>query len=163
MRKSTIRKAFTLVEILIVVVILGILAAIVVPQFTSATQDSQAGNIKSQIGTLQRQIELYQAKTNQYPVWSSQDSAGKFGWGVLVTGGYVKDAPVNPAVPSDRTDLQRRGVNNGAGSFGNETTGWVFNTDTNTLYASWFTDNPGSSANANYLKVISGTYASTAE
>lgn len=163
MRKSTIRKAFTLVEILIVVVILGILAAIVVPQFTSATQDSQAGNIKSQVGTLQRQIELYQAKTNAYPTWSTMDAAGKFGWNVLVAGGYVKDAPVNPAVPANRTDAQRRGVAASAANFGDEVTGWVFNTDNNTLYASWFTDNPASSANANYLKVISGTYAGTAE
>ena len=38
-------RAFTLVEILIVVVILGILAAIVVPQFTSASQEAQAGNV----------------------------------------------------------------------------------------------------------------------
>ena len=38
-------KGFTLVEILIVVVILGILAAIVVPQFTNATQDAQGGNL----------------------------------------------------------------------------------------------------------------------
>lgn len=46
-------------EILIVVVILGILAAIVVPQFTSATADSRKTSIKSQLQTLRRQIELY--------------------------------------------------------------------------------------------------------
>ena len=34
--RNTARKGFTLVEILIVVIILGILAAIVIPQFTSA-------------------------------------------------------------------------------------------------------------------------------
>ncbi|MEO1279645.1 MAG: prepilin-type N-terminal cleavage/methylation domain-containing protein, partial [Planctomycetota bacterium] len=36
--RAQVRKAFTLVEILIVVVILGILAAIVIPQFTSASE-----------------------------------------------------------------------------------------------------------------------------
>ena len=44
-----IRSGFTLVEILIVVVILGILAAIVIPQFTNATQDAQGGNLKAQL------------------------------------------------------------------------------------------------------------------
>ena len=40
--RRTAKKAFTLVEILIVVVILGILAAIVVPQFTNATRYTQS-------------------------------------------------------------------------------------------------------------------------
>ena len=39
--RNRVSKAFTLVEILIVVVILGILAAIVIPQFTNASQEAQ--------------------------------------------------------------------------------------------------------------------------
>ena len=42
---KTDRKAFTLVEILIVVVILGVLAAIVVPQFTSAAAESRKNSL----------------------------------------------------------------------------------------------------------------------
>ncbi len=88
MRKQ-VRKAFTLVEILIVVVILGILAAIVVPQFTNATQDAQAGNIKAQLDTLNNQIELFRARQNAYPDLAT-------GWDELVDGGYIKAAPRNP-------------------------------------------------------------------
>ena len=62
--RARVRKAFTLVEILIVVVILGILAAIVVPQFTSATQDAMAGNLQDQLTTLNNQLELYKARNN---------------------------------------------------------------------------------------------------
>ena len=54
---NTFRTGFTLVEILIVVVILGILAAIVIPQFTGATQDAKAGNLKAQLVSIQSQIE----------------------------------------------------------------------------------------------------------
>lgn len=144
MRKSTIRKAFTLVEILIVVVILGILAAIVVPQFTSATQDSQAGNIRSQLGTLQRQIELYQAKNNVYPTWSTNDAAGKFGWNSMVAGGYIKDAPVNPAVAASATDSVKRGVATAAAT-GSTTTGWVWDNTAGVqkLFASNFNETTG--------------------
>ncbi|XOV74412.1 MAG: competence type IV pilus major pilin ComGC [Phycisphaerales bacterium] len=53
---------FTLVEILIVVVILGILAAIVVPQFTSASQSAVKGAIQSQLQTISSQVELYRVK-----------------------------------------------------------------------------------------------------
>src|SRR5256714_15253863 len=53
------RTGFTLVEILIVVIILGILAAIVIPQFTNASQDARESSLLSQLQTLRSQIELY--------------------------------------------------------------------------------------------------------
>src|ERR1700759_603359 len=52
-------KGFTLVEILIVVIILGILAAIVIPQFTSASQDARKNSLTSQLQTVRSQVELY--------------------------------------------------------------------------------------------------------
>jgi len=52
-------KGFTLVEILIVVIILGILAAIVIPQFTSASDDARKNSLTSQTQTLRSQVELY--------------------------------------------------------------------------------------------------------
>jgi general secretion pathway protein G len=55
-------RGFTLIEILIVVVILGILAAIVVPQFTNASQEATASSIRSQLQTLRGQIELYRVR-----------------------------------------------------------------------------------------------------
>ena len=58
----TVRKArggFTLIEILIVVIILGILAAIVIPQFSSASQDARKSNVVTTVQTLRSQIALY--------------------------------------------------------------------------------------------------------
>ena len=61
-------KGFTLVEILIVVVILGILAAIVIPQFTNASESAKASSVLSQLQTLRSQIELYRNQhDNRYP------------------------------------------------------------------------------------------------
>ena len=62
--RNTASKAFTLVEILIVVVILGILAAIVIPQFTNASQDAQKGNVVTQLQTIRNQIELFRVRNN---------------------------------------------------------------------------------------------------
>ena len=61
-RANRKRRGFTLIEILIVVVILGILAAIVVPQFTNASQEATASSIRSQLQTLRGQIELYRVR-----------------------------------------------------------------------------------------------------
>ena len=58
------RKGFTLVEILIVVVILGILAAIVIPQFTSASTEAKESALLSDIQAMRSQIELYKIHHN---------------------------------------------------------------------------------------------------
>ena len=92
--RARVRKAFTLVEILIVVVILGILAAIVVPQFTNATQDAQGGNIQTQLDTLNNQIELYRARNNAYP--GTGGTLVGYDWLTMIQQGYLKSAPKNP-------------------------------------------------------------------
>ncbi len=60
-------KGFTLVEILIVVIILGILAAIVIPQFTEASEDARESALRSDLQTVRAQIELYRVQHGMYP------------------------------------------------------------------------------------------------
>lgn len=59
-------RGFTLVEILIVVVILGILAAIVVPQFTQASTEAKLNSLCSNLQSLRSQIELYKVQHNDH-------------------------------------------------------------------------------------------------
>jgi general secretion pathway protein G len=94
------RNGFTLVEILIVVVILGILAAIVVPQFTSASQEAVKGALASQIQTIESQIELYRVQNQgDYPDDDATDplvgGGGNGGWGIMVSSQYLKGEPMN--------------------------------------------------------------------
>ena len=96
------KRAFTLVEILIVVVILGILAAIVVPQFTDAATQARGGNVATQETTIETQLELFAARNSgAYPSVAELNTdaangpAGA-GWGPLIDGDYLKDVPMNP-------------------------------------------------------------------
>src|SRR5438874_12058827 len=98
------RSAFTLVEILIVVIILGILAAIVIPQFTNASQDARESSLLSQLQTLRSQIELYKLQhkdklpdlvTNWDPMTTKSDIDGGVA-GALDYGPYMQAAPTNP-------------------------------------------------------------------
>ena len=86
---NPVRRAFTLIEILIVVVILGILAAIVVPQFTNAADDANDAAVRSQLQTLRGQIELYYAQNNEYPDFIAD------GWTDMIDNDYLMAAPEN--------------------------------------------------------------------
>ena len=58
---------FTLVELLIVTIILAILAAIVVPQFTATTDDARASAFDSNLAALRASVELYRQQHGAYP------------------------------------------------------------------------------------------------
>jgi len=57
-----VHAGFTLVELLIVVIILAVLAAIIVPQFSSATIDAQESALDANLARLRSSIELFQAQ-----------------------------------------------------------------------------------------------------
>jgi prepilin-type N-terminal cleavage/methylation domain-containing protein len=59
---SNRRNAFTLIEILIVVVIMAVLAATIIPQFTDSQKDARESTALFNLNTLRSQIELYKAQ-----------------------------------------------------------------------------------------------------
>ena len=60
-------KAFTLVEILIVVTILGILAAVVLPTFQGQTASARESTAKDSLRTMRVQIEMYKLQHDGVP------------------------------------------------------------------------------------------------
>ena len=60
-------KGFTLVELLIVVIILAILAAIIVPQFSASTNDAKAAALQSNLANMRSAIEFYFQEHGEYP------------------------------------------------------------------------------------------------
>lgn len=58
---------FTLVELLIVVIILAILAAIVVPQFSNSTQDAKVSALDNTLANVRSAIDLYRQQHGSYP------------------------------------------------------------------------------------------------
>jgi len=93
--RRTVHKGFTLVEILIVVVILGILAAIVIPQFANASNDALKGTLQTQLQTISSQIELYRVRENGSFPPGITTAADNNGWAELIDDGYLREEPRN--------------------------------------------------------------------
>lgn len=76
-RKSRFgNKGFTLIEILIVVMVLGILAMVIVPQITVSTQDAKTSTLETNLAAMRNAIELYYVQhDNVYPGGTGADAA----------------------------------------------------------------------------------------
>ena len=64
---SLSRRGFTLIELLLVLVILGILAAIVVPKFSGRTEQARQTAAVSQIATFGTALDAFEVDTGHYP------------------------------------------------------------------------------------------------
>jgi len=60
----SLHRGFTLVELLLVIVILSILAALVIPQFTSAANESRENSLKTDLVRVREQLEIYKQQHN---------------------------------------------------------------------------------------------------
>ena len=132
------KSGFTLVEILIVVVILGILAAIVIPQFTEASTEAKTSSLCTDLQTVRSQIELYKIQHNDdLPVpegatWNKMTKYTDIDGTVndTFTAAQFKYGPYLQKIPMNQfNDLDKIRVESGASTAGANTDGWVFNTD----------------------------------
>lgn len=146
--KTKRNRGFTLVEILIVVVILGILAAIVIPQFSNASEEASINRVKSDLQTARSQIQLYKIQHLGSLPATASFSAHMTGYtlastasnGAVVTastagalGKYLQQIPKNPFVDTAVGDTIVD--HTGTAVAGTSTAGWTYDDATGDFYA----------------------------
>ncbi len=132
------KRAFTLVEILIVVVILGILAAMVIPQFTNATKEAASQATVSQLSKIRNAVGVFSVRHgNSMPTIQAGDGT----WGEILTpsGEYMKQAPRNKWVdPAYASTIIIRDTPDTAYTSPSPTYGWIFSPANQTVWAAGF-------------------------
>lgn len=93
-------KGFTLIELIVVIAILGVLAAMVVPRFVSTTADAKQTAADATVKTIQSAVELYRA----------EDKGDSPSIADLVTAGYLDENPNDPNGDGDTTDSKWDGT-----------------------------------------------------
>ncbi|NMM26603.1 MAG: type II secretion system major pseudopilin GspG [Glaciimonas sp.] len=99
---SAVQRGFTLIEIMVVVVIMGVLAALVVPKLMGRTDEARIVAAKQDIATIMQALKLYKLDNQRYPTTEQGLSAlttrptsgpAANGW---KTGGYLDKVPKDP-------------------------------------------------------------------
>jgi prepilin-type N-terminal cleavage/methylation domain-containing protein len=137
------RYAFTLVELLIVVAILGILAAMILPTLQGHIQQAKESAAKDDLRILRNAIGLYAAQHNDIPPGYFNDDTSKpplyafMAYQLATAGHYLSEFPKNPfnnkhitKVIGDNTDFPAEPV---------ETSeyGWIYKPATKTIRLNW--------------------------
>ncbi len=100
--RQRLARGFTLIEIMVVVVIMGVLAALVVPKLMSRTGESKIAAARVDISTVMQALKLYKLDNQRYPSTEqglqallTKPSAGPAanGW---KSGGYLEKMPKDP-------------------------------------------------------------------
>jgi len=142
---------FTLVELIIVIIILGILAALAIPQFTSSTEDAKVAAVRADLAVMRNAINLYYHQhdstypdaniTEQLTQYTNQAGATNtskddaFPFGPYIVPG--QGIPPNPLAVAG-ADASAITVTTDAGPMtadANPTTGWKYSSVTGQIIA----------------------------
>ena len=120
------RRAFTMIELLIVISIIAILAASIIPNFIGFDAEARVAASKSNLDTLRSRITLFRAKEGRYPTALQE----------LVTTTYMDVGARKPYLPKIPSELiaNKKGTNTCTTRRSDEPMtnegGWVYRTDT---------------------------------
>ncbi len=145
------RQGFTLLEVLIVIVIMAVLAATIIPQFSRHTRDVRESELKLDLQTLRTQIELYKLQhANTYPAGTNNleqltkatDAAGNVSptglpdaehpLGPYIQGGAL---PVQPFSGRNTVSLDSSPAGSPPTATSADTGGWIYRAATGEVFA----------------------------
>lgn len=138
MHKWAKQNGFTIVELLIVIVIIGILAAITIVAYNGIQERARTTTIQSDINQVHKLIELYYAKNGEYPVTdTTRITGGSTSATTYTDAGCPKGTARSDWVPDLGQTLPQSDHNNGGG-VGNHGGCYMYQSDgTSYVLSAW--------------------------
>jgi len=136
-------KAFTLVEILIVVAILGILAALTLPIFKDYITEAKEAAAKDNLRILRNTIEIYAAQHNGVPPGYPYDDPSQapthlsFMIRLIIIGKYLPEMPKNPFNGKTLLKMVLDNEDFPTTPAQTDTYGWIYKPRTKTIKLNW--------------------------
>lgn len=176
--RTTVTKGFTLVELLIVIVVIGILAAITLVAYNGVQQKARDASRQSALNTIEKGLEMYYIANGSYPSSGNSPSTAMSSgvwlttadtsWGVLAAA--LK--PYITPLPSDPTSTPGQSVLTATGNvfdfaYYSNSTGYYCGAGDNQMYVLAFKLESGAQENTIHTACTSGnpfpTYTGTSE
>jgi len=135
------KRAFSIAELMIIIAVLGILAAIVVPQFQSHATRAKEAVAKDGLRMLRSAIELYAARHGGVPPGYKGDDPGTvpssiyFYSQIIVAGDCILEMPENPFNKLDTMNVI--GNNEIFPTAATSSYGWIYQPATRTIRLDW--------------------------
>jgi prepilin-type N-terminal cleavage/methylation domain-containing protein len=137
------KKSFTLVEILIVVAILGILAAVTMPMVKDYTQQAKESAAKDNLRILRNAIELYAAQHENVPPGYANNNPSFtpvsvfFTTQLVTVEHYLSGIPVNPFNEKKTVKMIGNSEDFPVAPAETDTYGWIYKPAAKTIRLNW--------------------------
>lgn len=137
--RSSGKNAFTLIEIVIVIILVGILASMILPYFRSPADDTTLASIKTDMQTVRFLLQLYKVQhggtcpASMDLMTTTTSADGRKGTGAEYPyGPYIQTMPTNPYLGKNTILTAPSATDNNPKD---NSTGWYYNPTTGTFQA----------------------------
>ena len=149
------KKGFTLIELMVVIAIIGLLAAIALPKFSDVASQAKVANVQGNLSSVRTAIAMYYAKADEYPTLAETGANDDLtlvtttdgdGTVATFTDFYSKNVMADtPATTNLTTNVGATNTITAVETTGNSFTatgngGWAYRTDDGAIRANLATD-----------------------